>query len=496
MADLTFAWLLFGVYAAVTATLAWKGARRTTDMTSFAIGNRDMGPGLVGLTLAASMASTATFVINPGFVYAYGLSALIAFTVPMIAGMFVGLILLARRFRTIGDKVGALTLPHWMGERFGSKALAIYFSLITLLNLFYIVLIVVGSAYMMTATLHLDYRLSVALVVAFVFAYTMFGGSYAHTYTNGFQGALMAVVAVLLVLSGFLVVDGDLFTQIGAVAATEPHFLSLTNPESPFFQGTFEVLVCSFVMGFALVTQPHLMTKALYLRSSRDMGRFIAIGGGAFVLFSGVYLAGFYARVLFPGIANQDTVMATYLAGVFPGKLSIAISVVVLAAAMSTLDGILVAVSTTVGNDLVRHCIPARTAERIGPDRVQRISLWSSRAVIVLLGVAALLLALEPPALVGIFGSVGVYGILATATAPLLAGVFLQKVPTALVWVTVLLGPALHFGLYFAGASANPAVTATWGIGASLVPLALWSTVPALKRVVGRRGQPEPELGR
>ena len=475
MPDLTFAWLLFAAYAVITAALAWKGARRTTTMASFAIGNRDMGPGLVGLTLAASMASTATFVINPGFVYADGLSALVAFTVPMIAGMFIGLWLLARRFRKIGDKVGALTLPHWMGQRFGSRGMAVYFSLIALLNLFYIVLIVVGSAYMMTATLGISYRASVFLVVGFVFIYTMFGGSYAHAYTNGFQGALMAVVAVLVVVSGVVAIDGGLFAEIGAVAESQPHFLSLINPDSVFFGTSFEVLVCSFVMGFALVTQPHLMTKALYLRSSRDIGRFIAVGGGAFVLFSGVYLAGFYARVLFPGIANQDTVMATYLAGVFPSKLSIAVSVVVLAAAMSTLDGILVAVSTTVGNDLVPQCIPRATTARWGEARMQRFSLWVSRAVIVLLGIAALILAIEPPPLVGIFGSVGVYGVLAAATAPLLAGVFLTRIPNLLVWISALLGPALHFGLYFADFSPNPAVTATWGILASTIPVAIWA---------------------
>ena len=73
MDDKTFAWTLFGVYAVVTAGLALYGARQTKSMSSFAVGNQDMGPGLVGMALAASMASTATFVINPGFVYADGL---------------------------------------------------------------------------------------------------------------------------------------------------------------------------------------------------------------------------------------------------------------------------------------------------------------------------------------------------------------------------------------------------------------------------------------
>ena len=476
MPDLTFAWLLFGVYAAITAGLAWKGARRTKTMTSFAIGNRDMGPGLVGLTLAASMASTATFVINPGFVYQYGLSALIAFTAPMIAGMFLGLVLLSRRFREVGDRVGALTLPHWMGQRFGSRGMSVYFAFITLLNLFYIVLIVVGSAYMMSATLGLSYRASVMIVVGFVFAYTMFGGSYAHAYTNGFQGGLMAIIAVLLLASGFFVIDGGVLDRIMALGESEPYFLSVTNPASPFFQGPFEVFICAFVMGFAVVTQPHLMTKALYLRSTKDIRRFVAVGGGAFVLYSGVYFAGLYARVLYPNIANQDTVMAVYLSEVFPAKISILVSVVVLAAAMSTLDGILVAVSTTVSNDLFRPWINASSLGA-SPERVERMTLWASRIAVVVLGVVALIIALSPPELVGIFGSVGVYGILAASAAPLVAGVYMRHIPSSFVWVAATVGPTTHFVLYFLEVSANPAVTATLGIGASALPLLLWAAV-------------------
>ena len=62
-------WGLFASYMAITSVLAWIGHRRTKDLSSFAVGGRQMSPIIVGITLAASIASTATFVINPGFVY-------------------------------------------------------------------------------------------------------------------------------------------------------------------------------------------------------------------------------------------------------------------------------------------------------------------------------------------------------------------------------------------------------------------------------------------
>lgn len=63
-----FKYLLLGLYVIAVYWLSWIGMRRTRDIRGFTIGNKDMNPYLVGITLAASISSTATFVINPGFV--------------------------------------------------------------------------------------------------------------------------------------------------------------------------------------------------------------------------------------------------------------------------------------------------------------------------------------------------------------------------------------------------------------------------------------------
>ncbi len=71
-------WALLVFYLVATSALAWMGHKKTSDLESFALGKGDMNPIVVGITLASSIASSATFIINPGFVYAHGLSALIA----------------------------------------------------------------------------------------------------------------------------------------------------------------------------------------------------------------------------------------------------------------------------------------------------------------------------------------------------------------------------------------------------------------------------------
>ena len=85
-------WCLFLVYLAGTSYLAWLGHKKTDGIESFAIGKGDMSPVVVGITLAASIASTATFVINPGFVYVHGVSALMHLGVAAGLGVIAGLV--------------------------------------------------------------------------------------------------------------------------------------------------------------------------------------------------------------------------------------------------------------------------------------------------------------------------------------------------------------------------------------------------------------------
>ena len=98
------AWTLFTVYLLGTSYLGYLGYKKTEGFSSFAIGKGDLSPFVVGVTLAASTASAATFIINPGFVYVDGLSAWINMVLGTFSGIMFMLILLSFKFRRIGEK--------------------------------------------------------------------------------------------------------------------------------------------------------------------------------------------------------------------------------------------------------------------------------------------------------------------------------------------------------------------------------------------------------
>lgn len=483
---MTFAWLAFSAYMLITIWLALRGMKKTTSFASFALGKGDMGPLLVGLTLSASIASTATFVINPGFVYQHGLSAFLHFAVASPLGVILALIIFSRGFRKYGKKSSALTLPQWIKERYKSPAMGAYFAVLNLLlSITFVVLIVKGSALVMQHTLGIGYLPSLFIIVGFVFSYIFLGGTYAHAYTNAFQGFIMIGVALLLVASGYEYFGGGLSDMMNRLAAIDANLVKPMNPASPLFSNVWEVLICSFIISMGLVCQPHILMKALYLRSDSDVNRYLTVGTIVNLIFAMILTVGFFARLRFGEPISQDAVMAVYISKSFGPILGVLISVALLAAGMSTLDGILVGASTIAANDLFLEYAGRHSLKGASVEEKQQWALKVSRYVLVAMGVISLVVALNPPRLVGIFAQVGIYGLTAASLVPIAAGIFLREISSRVVFAAAIVGPLVHFGFYFyqvhlTSQVFNPAVSASIGIGCSVVVLVAGNWLPQL----------------
>lgn len=504
-------WGLFLVYILGTSWLAWLGHKKTKDLESFAVGKGDMSPLVVGITLASSIASTATFVINPGFVYVHGLSAFLHLGVAAALGIIVGLVTMSIGFRRIGQGSRALTLPQWIGQRYKSQALTVAFAAINLLSLTFVVLIVGSISIVMQLTLGLSNTESLVLTIGFVFSYIFMGGTYAHAYTNTLQGAIMAVIAVIIVGSGIPLLSGGLDSAWQTIGSSDPNLTAWINPASPLFGSFFSIWICGFVIGFALVSQPHIMIKALYVKNEKDVWRYLGVCLVISIAFTALLLVGFYAhllqippeRLLDPttGVFRQDLVMTVYITETFSPTMVAVVTVALLSAGMSTLDGILIALSSIAANDLFLNLTRKNLLKNMDLPTQLKTAHRAGQIILILLGVATFFIALNPPQLLGIFGQVGVYGIVAASCVPILAGIMIKEIPTLGVWCSATSGLSVHLALYFWGSVAtsnkvslntwveergltllfdmnapqlgflNPGVTATYGLIASAVVL-------------------------
>ncbi|MDH3254177.1 MAG: sodium:solute symporter, partial [Acidobacteriota bacterium] len=384
-------WVLVVVYAATIISLVVRGARRNRSVADYAVGNIAFSPVAVGLALAASTTSAATFIINPGLVAYFGLSAVFGLCVVLPISMFVSLVVLTKGFRKYGDSVKALTLSQWVGQRYQSKGFAVFFAFLSLLLVTFIVLILVGLTKVVAASLGLNETLVLGALVVFSFGYMMFGGANSMVYTNTLQGVIMLVVAVILLVSGSEHFAAGVGGFVERLRDIDPNLTALYNTRSPLFRDWFEVAFCGAIVGIAIVCQPHIITKSLLLKRDRDVNRYLVTGIVVQMLFFLVVIVGLYARLDFPSLEHAgqailpDGVTSTYLVTQFPWFVGVVVFLGLISAGMSTLEGLIQSMSIIITNDLI-HTIHDWVT---GRELSDRFLFALNRVVVMLLAVLA-----------------------------------------------------------------------------------------------------------
>ena len=478
-------WILIAAYAAAILALVVRGARRNKSVDDYAVGNIAFSPVAVGLALAASTTSAATFIINPGLVAYFGLAAIFGLCVVLPISMSTSLVVMTKGFRKYGESIKALSLSQWVGQRYDSRGFAILFAVLSLLLITFIVLILVGLTKVIAASLGLGEIGVLASLVVFSFGYMMFGGANSMVYTNTIQALIMLGVAVILLGSGLEHFSGGLGGFAAKLRDIDPALAGLYNPQSPLFRDAFEVIFCTVVVGVAIVCQPHIITKSLLLKRERDVNRYLAAGIVVQTVFFLVVIVGLYARLEFPALEHQgqailpDSVTSTYLVTQFPWFVGVIVFLGLISAGMSTLEGLIQSLSIIITNDLIQNVHDAVTGRKLADRFLLKLNRW----VIVGLAVISFALAwrqlVAPDLSVIIFAQLGVYAYFAAAFVPVLFGTFLKDTPAVAAIAAAITAVIVHFALYYTGQGyfpyyedvsvKNPGISTALGITAATV---------------------------
>jgi sodium/pantothenate symporter len=475
--------VVIAAYAGLILFFVIRGALRTKSISDYALGSIHFSPVVVGLSLAASITSAATFIINPGFIALYGLSGILALAVVLPIGLFFSLVFLTRKFRKFGHSVKALSMAQWIGTRYQSKSFALFFAFLSLLLLTFIVLICVGMTKVISNALNVDELYVLLGLVTFVFGYMMFGGANSMVYTNTIQAVLMLVVAFVLLGSGYEHFKEGVNGFLDKLAAIDPLLVAPTNSSSPLFRDFFEIVFCNLIVGIAIVCQPHILTKSLLLKNESDVNKYLITGIVVEMIFFAVVIAGLYARLSFPDLMlngqpiKMDSIIPTYVVSEFPVYVGIVVIMGLLSAGLSTLEGLIQSLSTTITNDIITPLLG-----RFGPVsvRITGRMVWVNRGVIVLLAIVSVMVTryqlLNPNLSVGIFAQNGVYAFFSAAFMPVLLGVFRKDTPKVAAIAASLTAVIVHFSVYYIGITPymqgevrNPAIAAALAIISSVL---------------------------
>lgn len=473
--------ILLVIYATVILFFVIRGNLKTKNIDDFAIGSSGFPAWAVGLSLAASMTSAATFIINPGFIALYGFSGLISFGIVMPVAIFASLIFFTKSFQKYGSTVKALTMAQWIGKRYDSKALTIFFAILSLLLITFIVLICVGLTQIISKSLNLEPFYVLLGLITFVFGYTMFGGANSMVYTNAVQAIIMFVVAIILLMSGSEYFSNGFDGFVSLLNEIDPNLTKSTNPESFLFRDYFEIIVCQIIIGIAIVCQPHIITKTLFLRSEKAINEYLTVAIICMSVFFLVVVVGLYARITFPDLSldgvplKMDELVSAYVVKTFSAGIGVIIVAGLISAGLSTLEALIQSLSTTITTDLIAPFSKKKNFNQIGLNKV----------VIILLAIVSFFLSydqiIDPNVSVAIFAQNGVYAYFAAAFVPVLFGIYFKKVSKNAVFIASFSAVAIHFIIYYGritpymqepvnnpGVSAAIAVVASFIIGNSL----------------------------
>lgn len=461
-----YLWVEFILFMLVMVVLSYIAAKKTKTIEDFAISGASLGPTVLGLSFAATFFSAATFMGYPGFSYAWGYSNLWLF-LSLICAAPLGIITVAKVVRKVNTEQKSLSLPDWLGDYYNSDLLRIGSGIIMLFNIFYIASQFSAGAQIFQNMLGISYFWGLVLITAIVVAYVYVGGSFADVYTDAAQAIVMVAVGVIVFVSGIIIFgDGNIntaFTNITEnLANQDEKLVQIFNPESNYY--AISAVIGLFIIQFAFSSQPQLFNKVLSLKQPSDLRKMIATYIITALLCLVVFFGGFYARVALPDLEVPDQALLEYVAWGMPDFLAALVGVAILAAALSTTDGLFVVISTVFANDIYRKVLVKRGIIKHDEETLNKTAFRISRFAVIAVGIIALLMVLNPPKFLGNFMWIGISGVASGTLGPILYTVFTRKKasPRA-AEISMIVGLASYLFFYFSGLETSPLAAGGWG---------------------------------
>lgn len=475
-----YAWILLAGYVVFLFYFALRGRQHTSTIEQYSVFRGLTHPVVLGISYTATTVSAIVFLGFPGWIYTGGYSGL--WTSFGVWGFFViSALLLAKGIRRLGMRYGSLTIPDLLGHMYNSEASRIVFAGVFLVNIVYVASVFIGIALLLSAVLGIPYLAAIIGVTVVSVGYVILGGTYAQVFSDFWMGIIMAFAAVALFSVGFWAIDGGWAGMTRELAATDPNLVAPFNPDFALFASPLAILAISFVSLFFGV-QSQLGKFFLGMSRERDIRTFTITVVIFYSLFYLVIISGVYARVLYPNI-QPDQAVPTLINDLFHPAIGAVMLIALVAASVSTFNTLFVQMGTVIGNDVYRRSMVTRgwLAPRNQED-LGRVTLRVTRAVSIIVGLIALLIAINPPQYLGTLGSVGVFGVISGTAAPLLLGIYWSRATASGAIAAGIVGPALF--LVLTVTQTIPSVWVAGSIGVLtgfvlMLAVGLMSPVPA-----------------
>lgn len=432
------------LYLGIMAFIGWYAGRKTNSLGDFFVLSGKAGVIVSGIAYFSTQFSMGTFLGTPGTIYGVGYAGM-AISVPgAVFCMILPALLIGRKLITLGHKYGFLTMADYLTDRYHSKSMS---GVLGVMMLFFLVPMmgaqIIGAGVIVHVFTGLPEWVGVVGMGIIVILYCMTGGMKGAMMTDVIQGSLMIATAVVTFVVS--VVMGGGFSNIN-------HTLQSMNEAYLTFPGAngympWTYYVSNIVLwSFFTMGQPHLFTKFFAMKDHKTMFKAILLGtAGMFFSATLIEWSGVNGIASIQNIEKADQIVPMILQrGLNPFLASIFIAGIV-AAGMSTIDGILVTTTGAVTRDIYQKII--------NKDATDESVMKLSKVVTVIIGIIVICFGVFQP------GSIFEINLFA------FSGMAVFVVP-------------ILFGLYWKKATAKGAIAA---VVAGVITLLLFTLNPSVK---------------
>ncbi len=417
----------FTAYTVLLLFFGKSGFKKTNNSRDFFVAGNSLGLSTSIFSFCATWFSAASMQGVTGNLYSYGISTVLYAIVPWFLGAFM-LFIMSSKLK----KYDILTVPEFFYLRYNSKWLqSLGGIMIVVIYTLYITIQIRGFGIVISELLDISYLFSIILIYLFII-YITFGGLFSVSKTHGLNlvlvivGIILATVIVLYNSGGIIIIFEKAKLIDTRPFLNFPYITEKGGMLHPFAKGQMppSVIITSFFgWGLGLASNPQYAIRIISAKDSKTASKMISYSVVILsILYMGLIIIGIGGRTLVPTIRSIQTVDEIFpyiINNVIYSPFSGLILIAIVSAAISTANSQLLLASSGFTYDLYKNLI--------NPNMKEDSFLNLNRIFIFAVGTVSLILAINPPNSLLIYGGY-LWGFFsATFLIPLYGGLFWKK---------------------------------------------------------------------